>query len=84
MTWNSASSPKYQRTKGAVKLHLILDHDGYLPCFAVVTEGREHLEPCGFDVTVAKWLSFEPGTISNPVGSRCSTGATTTTAILGG
>jgi len=48
---------KYQRTKGAVKLHLILDHDGYLPCFAVVTEGREH------DVTVAKCLSFEPGTI---------------------
>jgi len=48
---------KYQRTKGAVKLHLILDHDGYLPCFAVVTEGREH------DLTVAKWLSFEPGTI---------------------
>lgn len=48
---------KYQRTKGAVKLHLILDHDGYLPCFAVVTEGREH------DVAVAKCLSFEPGTI---------------------
>ena len=26
---------KYQRTKGAVKLHLVLDHDGYLPCFGV-------------------------------------------------
>jgi hypothetical protein len=24
---------KFQRTKGAVKLHLVLDHDGYLPCF---------------------------------------------------
>ena len=24
---------------GAVKLHLLLDHDGYLPCYAVVTEG---------------------------------------------
>jgi len=69
---------KYQRTKGAVKLHLILDHDGYLPCFAVVTEGREH------DLTVAKWLSFEPGTISSPVGSRCSTAATRTTATSGG
>jgi hypothetical protein len=24
---------KFRRTKGAVKLHLVLDHDGYLPCF---------------------------------------------------
>src|SRR5213593_3659449 len=31
---------KYQRTKGAVKLHLLLDHDGYLPTVAVITEGR--------------------------------------------
>ena len=28
---------KFRRTKGAVKLHLVLDHDGYLPCF-----GRDH------------------------------------------
>src|SRR2546426_12543065 len=26
--------------KGAVKLHLLLDHDGYLPAFAVITERR--------------------------------------------
>lgn len=32
----------FRRTKGAVKLHLLLDHDGYLPCFAVLTEGRRH------------------------------------------
>jgi len=25
--------PKYCRTKGVVKLHLVLDHDRYLPCF---------------------------------------------------
>jgi hypothetical protein len=31
---------KYRRTKGAIKLHLLLDHDGYLPSFAVVTEGK--------------------------------------------
>ena len=24
---------KFRRTKGAIKLHLLLDHDGYLPCF---------------------------------------------------
>ena len=30
----------FRRTKGAIKLHLLLDHDGYLPSFAVITEGR--------------------------------------------
>jgi hypothetical protein len=31
---------KFRRTKGAVKLHLVLDHDGYLPCFGIVTDGK--------------------------------------------
>jgi hypothetical protein len=31
---------KYKRTKGAVKLHLVLDNEGYLPCFAVITPAR--------------------------------------------
>lgn len=48
---------KYQRTKGAVKLHLVLDHDGYLPCFGVVTDGKVA------DVSVAQWLDFGAGTI---------------------
>jgi hypothetical protein len=48
---------KYQRTKGAVKLHLVLDHDGYLPCFGVITDGKVH------DVKVAQELQFTPGTI---------------------
>ena len=48
---------KYQRTKGAVKLHLVLDHDGYLPCFGVVTDGKVH------DVKVAQRIEFAPGTI---------------------
>jgi hypothetical protein len=30
---------KFRRTKGAVKLHLVLDHYGYLPSFAVITDG---------------------------------------------
>jgi hypothetical protein len=47
----------FRRTKGAVKLHLLLDHDGYLPCYAVLTEGRRH------EVTVARTLTFPPGTI---------------------
>jgi hypothetical protein len=33
---------RYRRTKGAVKLHLLLDHDGYLPTFGVISEGRMH------------------------------------------
>ncbi len=48
---------KFRRTKGAVKLHLLLDHDGYLPSYAVITEGRQH------EVTVAKTLTFPAGAI---------------------
>ena len=33
---------KFRRAKGAVKLQLILDHDGYLPNFAHVTDGIQH------------------------------------------
>jgi hypothetical protein len=31
---------KYKTTKGAVKLHLLLDHDGYLPVFMDITKGN--------------------------------------------
>ena len=48
---------KFRRTKGAVKLHLVLDHDGYLPCFGLITEGTVH------DVKVAQQIHFAPGTI---------------------
>ncbi|MCA1607814.1 MAG: IS4 family transposase, partial [Acidobacteria bacterium] len=47
----------FRRTKGAVKLHMQLDHDGYLPCFAVVTDGKTH------DITVARQMRFERGTM---------------------
>jgi hypothetical protein len=48
---------KYRRTKGAIKLHLLLDHEGYLPSFAVVTEGKYS------EVAVARGLRLDPGTI---------------------
>ncbi len=48
---------KFRRTKGAVKLHLLLDHDGYLPWLAVITDGKVH------DVRVAKTLAFPAGTV---------------------
>lgn len=31
---------KFRQTKGAVKLHLLLDHEGYLPVFASITERK--------------------------------------------
>jgi hypothetical protein len=48
---------RFRRTKGAIKLHLQLDHRGYLPCWALVTDGKTH------DVKAAQGLSFVPGTI---------------------
>jgi hypothetical protein len=47
----------YQRTKGAVKLHLLLDHQGFLPQFMVITPGRTH------EIQVARRLRLAPGTI---------------------
>jgi hypothetical protein len=48
---------KFRRTKGAIKLHCLLDHDGYLPSVVVITEGIRH------DVRVARTLRFEAGTV---------------------
>jgi len=48
---------KFRQTKGAIKLHLLLDHDGYLPSFAIVTEGNVS------DIKVARQFHFDPGTI---------------------
>jgi len=48
---------KFRQTKGAVKLHLLLDHDGYLPVFAHITDGRVH------EVKVAQAMTFPPGSI---------------------
>ena len=47
----------YRRSQGAVKLHLVLDHAGYLPRFAVVTDGKTS------DLEVARGLAFEPGPV---------------------
>ena len=47
----------FRRAKGAIKLHLLLDHDGYLPSFAIVTEGNIP------DIKIARQFRFEPDTI---------------------
>ena len=47
----------FRRTKGAIKIHMLLDHDGYLPSFAHISEGKTH------EIHVARRLRFDPGTI---------------------
>lgn len=48
---------QYKHTKGAVKLHLMLDHEGYLPCFAVLTDGKVS------DIAEARKMDLQPGTV---------------------
>jgi len=48
---------KFRTTKGAVKLHLVLDHDGYVPCFGIITDGK------AADVKAAHHMYFAPETI---------------------
>lgn len=47
----------YRAGKGAAKLHLLLDHDGCLPCFAAITEGRVA------DVSIAQQLKLPRGSL---------------------
>jgi hypothetical protein len=47
----------YRRSKGAVKLHMLLSHQGYLPKWATITTGKTH------EVKVLKTLVFEANTI---------------------
>jgi putative transposase len=47
----------FRTTKGAVKLHVGLNHAGYLPEFVTLTEGNKH------DVTVGRALTFPKGSI---------------------
>ena len=47
----------FRQTKGAVKLHLLLDHDGYLPDFALITDGKTA------DITTAYHFTLPVGSI---------------------
>jgi hypothetical protein len=42
----------YRKKKGAFKLHTLLDHNGYLPSFMVLTDGNTH------DINVVKDASY--------------------------
>ena len=49
---------KFRTTKGAVKLHVKLNHSGYLPTFMVVTEGKVH------ETQVAPSIPLEAGDVA--------------------
>ena len=48
---------KFRATKGAVKLHVGLDHEGLLPAFVAITDGKTH------DITAARALKLPKGSI---------------------
>jgi hypothetical protein len=48
---------KFRRTKGAIKLHALLDHDGHIPSFIRVSTGSTH------DIKGARQLALEPDSI---------------------
>jgi IS4 transposase len=49
---------KFRTTKGAVKLHVKLNHSGYLPTFAIVTTGKVH------EQKVAPSIPLEKGDVA--------------------
>jgi hypothetical protein len=48
---------KFRSTKGAVKRHVGLNHNGYLPEFVTITDGKNT------DITVRRTLSLPKGSI---------------------
>jgi len=69
---------KFRTRKGAIKLHMRLDHDGYLPDYAFITDGKHH------ESRIAKHFRYESGSITvfdkgyidfSLFGDLCRTGA---------
>ena len=48
---------QFRRAKGGVKVHVLLDHDDYMPSFALITKAKRH------DRTVARRFNLKPGSI---------------------
>ena len=47
----------FRRKKGAVKLHTLLDHEGYLPAFVSISDGKKH------EIKIARSLHLPKGSI---------------------
>lgn len=48
----------FRRTKAAIKLHTVIDHEGYLPAFVAVSDGKTH------EVAAARCLQLPKGSIA--------------------
>jgi len=48
---------KFRKTKGALKIHTLLDHRGHIPRCVIVTDGKTH------EIEVARKLKLEPDSI---------------------
>ena len=48
---------EFRRTKGGVKLHVLLDHDDYMPSYVLITRAKRH------DIRPARMLRLNPGSI---------------------
>lgn len=48
---------KFRTTKGAVKMHMLLDYDGCLPTFVDLTNGKVH------EIQMARKMNFQPNSI---------------------
>lgn len=48
---------KFRTTKGAIKLHAVLDYSSGLPAYAVITDGKTH------DINPAKETAFPAGSV---------------------
>lgn len=48
---------KFRTTKGAIKLHAVLDYDSALPCYANISDGKKH------DLKVAENTVFPKGSV---------------------
>jgi hypothetical protein len=46
---------KFRRVKGGIKVHVLLDHDDYMPSFALISEAKRH------DRTVVKRFQLKTG-----------------------
>ena len=48
---------RFRRAKGGVKVHVLLDHDDYMPSYVLLTQARQH------DRVGAQLLDLNPGSI---------------------
>ncbi len=48
---------KFKTTKGGVKIHMLLDNQGLLPSYALITDAKTS------DIRVARQMTFSPGAI---------------------